>query len=68
MVILTIQTIGALLRDYLGDHMPEDAIGVGLEINPQENGKLAMVMSSPAIREGAKDINAHFHLKRVHTV
>lgn len=68
MVILTIQGIGALLRDYLGDNMPEDAVGVGIEINPQENGRLALVMESPSIPDNAKPLFVNFNLKKVYAL
>lgn len=68
MVILTIPTIGALLRDYIGDNMPPDAHAVGIEINPQEQGRLAVVMESDNIPDNAKPVFVHFDLKRVYSI
>lgn len=67
MVILTIPTIAALLKDYVGNGVPDDAVGVGLEINPQENGRLAVVLDVPSLTQDPKDIYVHFDLKRVYS-
>lgn len=69
MVILTIDTLANLLVDYLGkSNLPEGATPVSLQINPRENGKLALLVEHPLIQHGAGDILADFDLKRVYTV
>lgn len=69
MVILTIDTMAELLKDYLGEGVvPRDAKALTLQINPQENGKLALVLDSPSIKPNAPDIFVHFDLKRIFAV
>lgn len=69
MVILTIDTIGELLKDYVGAHnVPIDAVAQRLLINPQDNGKLALELASPSIKADAKPIYVNFDIKRVYNV
>jgi hypothetical protein len=69
MVILTIDTMGELLKDYLGgDNVPTDAVAQRLLINPQENGKLALELASPNIKRDAKPIYVNFDIKRIYNV
>lgn len=68
MVILTVETIGELLRDYLGDVIPRDARSLRLEFCPKENGKLALVYEGDSIKPDAKDVIAYFDLKRMYSV
>lgn len=68
MVIMTIETIGELLKDYLGSTLPADAKSLRLEFSPKENGKLALVYESDQIPRDAKDIVVYFDLKRIYGV
>ena len=69
MVILTIDTIGELLKDYVGaNNIPTDAVAQRLLINPQDNGKLALELASPNIKADAKPIYVNFDIKRVYSV
>lgn len=69
MVILTIDTIGELLKDYVGENnIPVDAVAQRLLINPQDNGKLALELASPNIKADAKPIYVNFDIKRVYSV
>lgn len=68
MVIITLDTLACLLIDYLGGVVPEDAKPVSLQTNPQEQGKLAIVVESPNIPANAKDIIVYFDLKRIFSV
>lgn len=68
-VIITIDSIGELLKDYLGEGVvPADAVAQRLMINPLENGKIALELASPSIKANAKDIRVSFELKRVYSV
>lgn len=69
MVILTIDTMAELIKDYVGDGViPRDAKALTLQISPQENGRLALVLDSPNIKPNAPDIFVHFDLKRIFAV
>lgn len=69
MVILTIETITELIKDYLGSGtVPVDAVGQRLLINPRENGKLALEVASPNIKADAKPIYVNFDIKRIYNV
>lgn len=68
-VILTIDSIGRLLMDYIGNsNIPVGAKPVRLMVNPQEQGRLCVVVDHPDIPENAKDIFVHFDLKRIYKV
>ncbi len=68
-VIITIDSLGELFKDYLGEGViPADAVAQRLMINPLENGKMALEVASPSIPDNAKDIRVNFQLKRVYTV
>ena len=68
-VILTLDTLCELLKDYIGDNtIPSDAMAQRLLINPQENGKLALEIASPSIKVDAKPIFVNFDLKRIYSV
>ena len=69
MVIVTLDTLAELLKDYLGeDYIPSDAKATRLMVNPQEQGKLALEVTSPNINYNDKDVFAHFDLKRIYSV
>lgn len=69
MVILTMDTIAELIKDYLGaSNVPTDAVAQRLLINPQENGKLALEIASPNIKADAKPIYVNFNIKRIYNV
>jgi len=69
MVILTIDTLGELLKDYIGaSNVPTDAVAQRLMINPQENGRLALEIASPNIKRDAKPIYVNFQIKRTYSV
>lgn len=64
MVILTLPTLGALIRDYLGDQVPDDAVAVQMLVNPRENGKLGFVLSSPSLKAGQEPKRVMFDIRR----
>lgn len=68
MVILTVDTIGALLRDYIGEAIPQTATSLRLEFSAKDNGKLAIIFEDDNIAENSQDIYTHFDLKRVYTI
>ncbi len=68
-VILTLDTLAELLKDYIGENIiPKDSVAQRLLINPQENGRLALEIASPSIKPDAKPIFVNFNLKRVYSV
>lgn len=68
-VILPIDSVGRLLLDYIGNsNIPPDAKPTRLMINPQEQGKLCVVVEHPDIPANAKDIIVYFDLKRIYKV
>jgi hypothetical protein len=69
MIIVTLDTICELLKDYLGpEYVPSDARATRLLINPQEEGRLALEIMSPDIKPNDKPLFAHFDIKRNYTV
>lgn len=66
MVILRIDDLVALLRDFT--HLPSDVRAVKLMVNPQEQGKIGVVVESDEIKHGAAPLHIHFDLKRVYSV
>lgn len=68
-VVLTIDTIGELFKDYVGpEELPWDARPVKLMFKPTEQGKMALVMESSYWTEGMPDININFDIKRIYGV
>lgn len=64
-VIVTIDTLVEILRDYLGtDEVPTDAKPITLRVNPAEKGKFAIVLEGPSIKADTMS-NVHFDLRRV---
>lgn len=68
-IILTIDTITALLKDYVGgEDMPADAQPLKLMVNPQAGNKIAIEMGSDSWREGLPPLDIKFKIKRVYGV
>lgn len=68
-VILTIDTIAELFKDYIGgEDVPEDAMAVKLMFKPTEQGKLALLMVSDSFPADAAPLQATFNLKRLYSV
>jgi hypothetical protein len=68
-VVLTIDTIGELFKDYVGpEELPWDAKPLKLIFKPTEMGRLALIMDSAYWTEGMPDININFDIKRVYGV
>jgi hypothetical protein len=68
-VVVTLDTLAELFKDYLGEeYIHPDAKATRLMVNPQEQGKLALEVASPHIKPNAKNVFAHFDIKRIYTV
>jgi len=68
-VIVTADTVLAILKDYLGpDNLPEDAQVVKVLVNAKERGKLALVVDSLQWKEGLPPMAAEFDIRRVYSV
>jgi len=68
-VIVTADTVLAILKDYLGpDNLPEDAQVVKVLVNAKERGKLALVVDSLQWKEGLPPMVAEFDIRRVYSV
>lgn len=69
LVIITAQTVMELFRDYLGpNNVPSSAQLVHLLYSKKEKGKLALVIESEDIPQGARPLQVRFDLRRVYTV
>ena len=64
LVIITIDTMLAIIKDYAGGAIPADATAVSLRVNPQEKGKFMLVIDSPSIPAGTAPMMLHFDIKR----
>lgn len=68
-IILTIDTIAELLKDYMGEEeMPTDAMPIKLLMNTGTPGKLALEFESPTWKAGLPDLNVNFNIRRVYGV
>lgn len=67
--VLTIDTLAALLRDYVGgEDIPSDAMPIKLMLNPRERNKIAIEMVSDSWKEGMPALDVKFQIKRVFQV
>ena len=67
--VLTIDTLAALLRDYVGgEDIPADAMPIKMMLNPAERNKIAIVMTSNSWKEGMPALDVKFKIKRVFAV
>lgn len=69
-IILTIDTISELFKDYIDneDDLPADAQPVRMLIQPAENGKLAIEFQSDHLKPGSNPLSVSFQLKRMYSV
>ncbi len=68
-IILTIDTITELLKDYVGgEDIPSDAQPLKLMLNPSEKNKIAIVMDSDSWKEGMAPLDVKFKIKRVYGI
>lgn len=65
MVILRIDDVMALVKDYAKGEIPQDAMPVQFRLNKAEGGKLALEIESGEIPQGAKPLEVRFNLKRI---
>lgn len=65
MVIITIDTLVELFKDYLGpEQLPTNAQPVAMLINPKEKGKIMIIVDSDDILQDVGPLRIDFHLKR----
>jgi len=70
-VVLTIDTIAELLKDYISnpDDIPPDAMPVKLMLKPTEAGKLAIEFVSDHFNpQSLTPLTVKFDLKRIYSV
>lgn len=65
-IMLTIDTIAELIKDYVGaDEIPDDAMPTMLMVKPTENGKLALELVSDHWDPAKLDpLSVNFRIKR----
>ncbi len=69
MVILPIDTINALFKDYCGQlGYPKDALAVRLQYKPTEMGKLALVIESDEFTGPQTPEQIKFDIRRFYGV
>lgn len=65
MVVVTVDTLVEILKDYLGEeNVPKDAQVVRLLVRPSEPGKFAIVVDGDSIKYNAPAVVADFQVKR----
>jgi len=68
-IVVTIDTLMDLFRDYIGDNeIPMDARPIKLMFNPGERRKLAIMAESDEWREGMGPLVVAFDIKRIYGV
>lgn len=66
-VLVTIDTLTDMLKDYLSaEDMPVDAMPIKMMVNPTENGKIAILMTSNDFPEAAPNYSVRFDIKKVY--
>ena len=60
-IITTKESMFELIRDFVGNQIPADAIPKRILMQPNSNGKLAIEFESSDLTSSA-DINVHFRL------
>lgn len=67
-VVVTIESLLEIVKDYVRDQVPADAKAVKLMFNPQER-KIAIVTESSEWKEGeCSPVMVKFELRRVYSV
>lgn len=68
-ILLTIDTIAELIKDYCGEEIPEDAMPTGLRVKQSEQGKLALEMTSNHWKsDNLAPLHINFRIKRFASV
>ena len=69
-VILTIDSIAALIYDYAGEalDLPKDVKPIKFRINPTNNGKLEIMLESDTWDKDQPAEEIKFEIKRVYTL
>ena len=68
-VIVTIDTITELFKDYCGpSEIPADAKPVRLMLKPTDKGKIAILMESGEWKENQAPLKVKFDLRRTYAV
>lgn len=68
-VILTIDTIAELFKDYCGpEDIPADAMPTKLLLRPTEKGRLAIEFVSDSWAEGLPPLAVTFKIKRMFAI
>jgi len=67
-VIVTIDTIVELLKDYCGQDIPADAMPLRLLLRPEEKGRLAIELTSHEFKPDSPSLVVNFRSKRIHAV
>ena len=68
-VIVTIDSLAELLKDYCGqEDLPASAQPIKLLLKPTEHGKLAILMESDEWKADMPPLSVNFQLKRIFTV
>lgn len=66
-VLVTIDTLTDMLKDYLSaEDMPFDAMPIKMMVNPTENGKIAILMTSNDFPADAPNYSVRFDIKKVY--
>lgn len=69
MVIVTVDTLVEILKDYLGEEeMPGDARVETLLVKPNEKGKFAIRVASERFEQDQAAMVVDFDIKRVYSV
>ena len=67
-VIVTIDTIVELFKDYCGEDIPADAMPIRLLVRPEEKGRLAIELVSDSFKPDSPSLVVNFRNKRIHAV
>ena len=67
-VVVTIDTIVELLKDYCGEDIPTDAMPLRLLLRPEEKGRLAIELISDSFKPDSPSLVVNFRNKRVFAV
>lgn len=68
LVVVTIDTILAVLRDYAGGEIPADAQAVSFQLNPREKNKFMLVIDSPSYDKQLPPMILDFDIRRFYGV
>lgn len=68
LIIVTIDTLMALFKDYLPGYVPEDATPLELFIHPSTPGKMAILTESSNWDSAGNEVNVRFELRRSYGV